>query len=475
MFFNSDSFLYVLFRDFKNGIEIDYPKWPGINTKLHWSFNDELNVKLCVNGTSNQLFINGDVFLEQDMPNLSGQVGLRYLRFYEVSFKSFSIDYDRVIGVRNAADYDTYVQEGGNLIVLNTIGNGYFANKLFTPTNSTISINRIHSDFSDLLLPENIEVPLILAKDSGNIISGYAGIEGDSPFILTKNYENGGQIMYVNIYPIMNNINQDSSEFYPILGGLIENANLSKIAPSNPLSEFNGFLKEIELGDKTRIETNSLLFSPESPVDRVEINSNSSLFFLDNITMISLDGYSKVVVETDEVITQAGHGLYTEFLSNLPLSIIPKEDQFKITIVSSNQTISYYKVDSLSIVQNSKFNFYAKTPTIITSNANFIEFYLQNYQQSTDLIDGQNLTVTGSSKFSIPYADTYYSISNLTLASSFKPLSHIFQFDFISTLPLAVFWSLLLIPIFIGGILIFILKSSRSIKPINKNQKNETQ
>ncbi len=57
VFFNSNSYIYLLFRDIVSGVESHSPQWPGIDTGMKWGFKTEYTVKLTVNGGLTELSI----------------------------------------------------------------------------------------------------------------------------------------------------------------------------------------------------------------------------------------------------------------------------------------------------------------------------------------------------------------------------------------------------------------------------------
>ena len=465
--FNPDGHVYFLFRDFVNGVETDFPTWPGLKTDLQWNLNDEYNVKLTVNGTSREISING-TSLRSDTENIQGQIGLGYYRFNDVAFENFSVNYENSVNLRSANDYVKYLNSGGRLIVLNTNGYDFFANDLFSISNSTKNIQKIESNTTEINLPYDLSTPLITSKNENEIaLSNYVGSSDEVPFISQKNYPGGGQLLYVNVYPIVQAMKNSNNQpaFYELLGKLLDSINLAKLAPTTPLSAFNGYVKDVNLENNTKIETTTVLFPTKLNLEKIEVEVDNSSQIFYNVTDIKLSDYSRAIIETDNAMTQGGNGLYSVFQLNSAFSIKPDVGKINLEITTNNGTLNINQASSLSVTPGNAITLQAKIPTVSALNVQFDEFYLQSYKQFTNPISGQDLNVTGFTQFSIPLADNYKAISNLTLGSSFQGSSQTVQFNFLSTLPTALFWSLVLLPIFIG---IFLVRRFRKPSPKTK-------
>ena len=233
VFFNSDGYVYLLFRDFVNGIETDSPQWPGIKTDLKWHFNNEYSIKLAVNSTLNELSINNSTLSIPNSETVQGKIGLRYYRLDSVSFDDFMVNYSQSLNLRPFNDYIAYLNSGGKLVVVNSNGDGSFANYMFLISNGTISAQNIDFNGTKVNLPYELSVPELMVKDSNAIaISNYSGTINGTPFIVQKNYENGGELFYVNVYPIVQAMKNsgNQSEFYELLGKLLDGINMEKLS-----------------------------------------------------------------------------------------------------------------------------------------------------------------------------------------------------------------------------------------------------
>ena len=300
VFFNSNGYIYLLFRNFVNGIETDSPQWPGIKTDLKWAFNNDYSIKLTVNGTLNELSVNNSTLSLSNSETVQGKIGLHYYRFSSVSFDDFFVNYSQSLNSRPADDYLNYLNSGGKLIVMNTNGNGSFANDLFSNSNATVSVQNIDDNGTKVNLPHILSVPDLVIKDNNVIaVSNYSGSGYIVPFITQKNYENGGELFYVNVYPIVNAMqnSNNQSEFYGLLGKLLNGINLKILPSATSFPILNGYVKQISLKNNVQIETNSILFPSELNLKQVEVKSDNSSNIFYNVTSITLNDYSNVIIQ----------------------------------------------------------------------------------------------------------------------------------------------------------------------------------
>jgi len=471
--FSPDGHVYVLFRNYVNGVETDFPIWPGSETALKWNFGDEYSLKLTVSGTLNELSINDTQFLVSNSENVRGKIGLRYYRLFEVSFDNFSVNYDTELHLRPAGDYVNYLNSGHRLVVLNTNGGGSFTDDLLSTSNSTIFVQQIKGNATELQLPYELPISMMSIKgNSVTTLSYYTGVSGETPFILQKDYDNGGELFYVNVQPIIQAMQTSNSQsaFYALIGKLLDGLNLTKSTSTTPLSSFNGYVKEIYLRSNVTIQTDSVLFPMEVKFENVEVKEGNSSYIFYNVTSMTIGDYSRAVIETDNAVTQDGNGLYAEFQLNSTFSIRPSSGSIDLKITAENETLDIGSVNSLSITPISSFQLQVRLPTVSALGVTFTEFYLQNYKQLTTQIYGQNLDVVGLTEFSMMISDSYKAISNLTLGSSSQVLPEASQYDPLSTLPTALFWFLILLPVFLGVIFIFETREPHENRKAENNQ-----
>jgi hypothetical protein len=456
IFFNRDGYIYVLFRTIINGVERALPNWPGIKTDLKWDFGREYNITVSVNGTINQISINGMPYLTIDLDNIPGRIGLRYYRFYRVSFDDFSITYEIQLKLRAIEDYINFLNSGGKLIVINTNGYNYFGNTLLKPANYTFNAEKIEGASTAISLPTQVSVPKFTTENPNLIIlRHYMGLHDRSPFIVKQSFGKG-ELFYVNIYPISEALRKSESPsvFYNIMGKLLESLNLPKI-DQNYILNFDGYVKAIHLNSNARAETTSLLFPLEATFPQLEIQTDSGYITVYNVTDIKIDNSSNLFIEAENFTIENGQGFYAVLRLNSTFTVKPSAKYIHLDIIAEGSELKMENVESFSVINNSPTYILARTPEISASEATFIEFYPSGSLQWSTRTYGQNLHVKGLTSFQIVLSDSYTALKNVRLGSFYTRDPPIVMFDELSTLPTAVFWALLLLPIFIALIFLF--------------------
>ena len=454
--FNTDSYIYVHFKLISNGVENRLPNWLGIKTDLTWNFGNEYNITVVVNGTLSQIMINGRTYLSMDLENTPGEIGLRYHRFYQISFDELSLAYTASLNLRPVEDYLDFLKSGGRLIVLNTNGYHVFANLLFSIKNSTtVDVNRIESGRNVLDLPTKISTLKLVPKSSNIVIlSRYTGSYNETPLIVKQEFGNG-ELFYVNIRPIIEVLYRDrGSMCYYILGDLLEDLNLQKIE-SNFIFKLDGYVKQILLWNGVNVETSSLIFPPNLMFKEIRAKTGTEDITLFNVTVVRILDYSKLLIKTESLTIDRGRGFYAALKLNDTFVIESHEDIFGLEVVVNNTKHYITHVNQVLIVPYESIQLLARTPNISANKTTFIEFYTFGSLNWRTRTFGQNLNVDGRTNFQVILSDNYTALDEVRLGKYFKREPPIVMFNELSTIPIATFWALLLLPIFAGLFFIF--------------------
>jgi hypothetical protein len=401
------------------------------------------------------------IILSFDPPQGDILTGFFENEFNQTSLDNFSLTYTTSVSLRSIQDYLDYLHSGGRIILLNTNGYGFFADDLFSISNSTVNAQRIEGQNLKIDLPREISVPFLIPEsNSTTTLSHYTTPYHETPFILHKNYGNG-ELLYCNIFPLIEALYRENnkSAFYEIFGNLLDDLDLSKLDPDVILT-FDAYVKEIILTNGVKVETTSLLFPLKLELEQVDVKANNSSYNFHNVTSITLSKYSTAIIETDNAITQGVNGFYTIFQMNSTFSVKPSKDSINLKITANNEEFILNNVSLLSITPNNTIQLLARIPKVSAFEVNFIEFYPQGALQWRTRTYGQNLKVTGFTQFSITLSDSYSALDNVKLGAPSQSDPPIVMFDELSTLPTAMFWSLLLLPLFLGVFFIFNFKES---------------
>ena len=466
--FNADGYIYVLFRTILDGVEKVIPNWPGVKTDLKWDFGKEYNITVSVNGTLNQISINDKPYLSIELENIPGRIGLRYYKLYQTVFDDFTINYEVKLNMRAVDNYLDFLKSGGEIIVLNTNGYNFFGNNLFTLTGSTIKAKEIEGLNGKLILPAQIFVQkLILKNSTTSILSNYTGSNEENPYVIKQNYGRG-VLFYVNVFPIAEALfkEENPQAFYPILGKLLNDLNLSKL-DEHFLPTIDGYVKTIHLNGNSKVETSSLIFSPGITLKQLDIHTTNGSTTFYNVTSIQINGAYNLIIEAENFTIENGQGFYATLKINSTFTVKPSEGFFNLKIATGNEKFQNIHVEKLSITPYGAVNLLVKTPEISSSNTTFVEFYPTISLQWSTRTYGENLQVTGLTTFQIMLSDSYTILRNIKLGGSFTRDPPIVAYDELSTWPTAMFWTILLLPILFGATLIY---TSRH-PPRNKDEK----
>lgn len=363
-----------------------------------------------------------------------------------------------------------YLHSGGRVVVLNTNGYGFFCDDLFSISNYTLTAERIAGENLKVDLPCEVSAPILISKNNQTtILSCYIASPYETPFISHQNY-GIGELFYVNVHPIIKAMHENSNQsaFNGVLGKLFDDLNLTKMNPDTMLS-FDGYVKEIYLSNDVKIETTSLLFPLKLELKQVNVEVGNYSYTFYNVTNIAISEYSRAIIEVDNAIIQNGNGFYTDFQINSTFSVKPLEDSMNLKITADGEDFNLRTVSLVLITPSNTIQLLTRTPTVSTSEVTFVEFYPQGFLQWWTRTYGQNLKVTGLTEFSLILSDSYSAIDDVKLSISFQRDPPIVTLDVLSTLPTAIFWSLLLLPVFMSIFFIFTFREShRNNQTIDK-------
>ena len=373
--------------------------------------------------------------------------------------KAFSLIQDR-----NPAEYLDYVQNGGNLIVLNTNGYGYFANEMLKADGSTIKVDTIISDSEKTTLPVELTVPKLLPKmEDVGAIAYYRSQQSISIYAV-KERIGSGVITYVNVYPVMKAIgsSENRSMFYETLGRLLNCADI-RLEPFRYTFPATTAFKQVKMSGNIEVNTPSMLFPLCVNLGKVEITySNHSIASLLNVTGLETLNGENIVIVASNLTLSDGKGFYSTLTFEGKVVIRYEDNNASIILSTANGDITKMSdIDRITIrSDDGSVMLYARQPSIrVQGMASFKELYSSGaiYQRTQTL--GQDLSINGTVKLNMDLSDVYTWASLLDASGSFQRSPPLLQYDELTSLPQALFLSLILTPIFVA--LAFIRKRER--------------
>jgi hypothetical protein len=459
LMFDGSGIVYAHFSSCKGGEITTYPSWPGLNTGLKWKFGDSFNITISAQGNMLSLFVNGTQYLSKIEEVHGGRLGIRVTRFYEVLFSGFKAEANRFVQFRDGDEYLEYVRNGGRLIVLNTNGYGYFANRMLNYYNGTGIKSGVIDGSQSVKMPSNIFVPSLYPKAGVETISYYISQEDSVPYVLRKE-EGLGEIIYVNVYPIIEamRISREKYTFYNLLGELLKPVSIQlerfKYTPPPIIATF----KEVQMLGDIWINTSSIIFPVNVNFKKVEIiDKNGKALLLTNVTKLTVLNYGNVSIISSDLTLSEGNGFYSNLKFKGNVTIIFYGNFASVNLTTKNGGI--LRIDNVKTIMISpssskgEISVYTFRPTIsLKGTAYFKELYSSATLKTRTY--GQDLKVNGTVRLKMYLSDVYHWASSLDISGNFKRFPPLISYDELTSLPQAGSLSIILAPIFIAAILI---------------------
>jgi hypothetical protein len=454
LLFDSNGVIYAYVSSCADGKVTVYPPWLGLSTGLKWQFGNSYNLTVSVTGENVSLYVDGTKYLSTETAINGGQLGVRSTRFYKVVFTSFKADTLTLLRLRDVSDYLDYVEGGGRLIILNTNGYGYFAERMLARDNSTIEAYEVSGSPQSVALPAKVTVPALSPKAEGmKAIANYKSQNGFSAYAVREKV-GSGEIVYVNLYPIIETIEQtqEKATFYSLLGKLLQPAEVRlepfKYVPPPLTATF----REVEMSGEVRVNTSSVLFPIKVDFEKVKVVDNggktSSIF---NVTGLRLFNYGNISISSSNLTLSEGGGFYLKLKFKDDAIITFEDSPASIVLITKDgNTIRFDDVKSIIIGNSDQIELYTREPTItVQGSAFFKELYSSGTIYQTTRAQGQDLKINGTIALKVYLSDIYSWTSSFDASGRFERTPPPLLYDELTSLPQAVFWSIILAPIFL--------------------------
>jgi len=459
LLFDSSGVIYAYISSCTDGNVINYPPWPGLNTGLKWQLGNSYNLTLSVRGEEVLLCVNGTQCLSADTMVSGGRLGIRSTRFYKVLFTSFEADTFKSLQLSDVDNYLDYVKAGGRLIVLNTNGYGYFAERMLAHDNSTIEAREVSGASQSVALPVKVTVPAFSPKHGGaEAIANYKSQSGFSAYAVREEI-GSGEIVYVNVYPIVETIGQtqEKATFYSLLGRLLQPAEVQLEIFRYVPPPLTATFKEVEMSGDISVNASSLLFPLKVDFENVKVVDNSgkasSIF---NVTGLQLFNYGNVSISSSNLTLSEGRDFYSKLKFKDDVTITFNDSSVSVALTTKDgNTVQFNNVKTLSIKNYGQIDLYAREPTInVQGSAYFKELYSSDVIYPRTRTWGQDLKINGTVALKMYLSDIYSWASSFDASGVFERSPPLLSYDELASLPQAALWSIVLAPIFIVYILI---------------------
>ena len=467
LMFDAKGDVLASFSCYTNGQVTSYPAWPSLKTGLKWQLGDSFNLSVSVQGQYAAFYINGSQYLSTNSSIMGGQIGIRMNRFYKVLFTGFEVVSSNEVHLRNVEEYLSYVKAGGELVVLNTNGYGYFADRLLTCGTSAINAHMLNGS-DTIKLPANLTMSKLSPKADNVETIAYYLSEDDSSVYAVKEKLGTGEIIYINVRPIVEALDQNSNteQYSSILGDLLKLAG-TQLEPFTYVREISDGFRQAEISGNIHVNSSSLLFPLTVDLGKLEVTSaNNIVSILANVKTVHLSDYISINVDASNLTLSNGDGFYCTLKFGGKITIVPEGEFTSMIASTADGNVTQFVNIKMITMDNNLTTLYMRQPTVnVQGVVVFKELYSSAAILQVTRTQGQDLRVNGSIRI-IPYLSDIYTWASLQEASgSFERIPPIQAYDELSSLPQAAFWGLSIVPIFL--IMVFIIKE-RELKTIRK-------
>ena len=415
LMFDSTGAIYATFTSHVNNQAMIYPAWPGFKTHFKWLSGDSFNLTVVAQNTNTILYINGSQCLSTASISLNkGLLGIENTRFYQTLFTNFKVVSHSIVEYRNVEDYVNYVENGGHLIILNTNGYGYFANKLLNIGNQNIT-TRVISSTQEIDILSNLTLPVITPKDnSSNIIATY-GFSPSSVYTFSKKTLATGEIIYVNIYPVISELelNSNKADLYRLLCDLLTPIHRQLEPFEYSYGEISTF-RQISMFGTVDVFSSSLLFPISQVFSNITLEfANGQSTVIPNLTQLALFGYSGFDIISSNLTLCNGNGFYTNLNFGNNATVLPNGNStlsVSFIIGDGGNIFSKNEIKAITISDDKPISILVWQPTInVQGLTKFNELYSSGELNQRMQTTGQDLAIDGTTAVTICSSDCTHS------------------------------------------------------------------
>jgi hypothetical protein len=360
---------------------------------------------------------------------------------YTTVFDGDSIERSIIVLPFESTSFFEYLEAPlvSRIIVLNTEGYDFLA-RLFFKDLSQLRFRA--SKYVDAMivggegeadLPTRVKLVPSSVEEDIEALGWYSGDGLSMPFAAQTNY-NGTEIVYVNIYPVIEKIRSnpnDAELLYPILGQVLALIDIDLPKSSGDIEHWNWISEESMafteaiLSGEVEVESSSISFSPEENIELMTVvmdeNQRSRTFRY--IKSVEVEGSSQSILSSSNLNISPGRGFYSKVNSNNMSIFFSGSD---ITLFLELEDGTSVKIDgnsNLNLKISGECTLYVREPYVhVNGESLFIETYA--YGSVDEMIktqifssaNGQNITIDGVTEFIIQLSDTYSMVRDFSLS-----------------------------------------------------------
>jgi hypothetical protein len=293
---------------------------------------------------------------------------------------------DRRWSSEQISQYLSWVQSGGNLVVLNGDGLGSFADTLSISSkpNGTTLVNKAFSDLSIVNLGNMSISSLYSRNNETKVVANYLEGNNESVPLAFSKKVGKGEIIYLDVNPlfdIINSANGTSWSYFKEIGGLFNllslNTPVFQDTPADARWKYIGYdstfvRNSVKLDESINVESNSIIIPyNEYSADALSLNNtsgtidglpiNQSLVLQNvNISILSpMSGLNSTMHFENVELISTNYGSYSCMLlgtnNTISLQIPPEGISFSVNSTSGKENVINLQSGNL-LLQNLKTN-----------------------------------------------------------------------------------------------------------------------
>lgn len=328
-----------------------------------------------------------------------------------------------------------------NLVILNTDGYGPFSNLFFDEEfpQESFKASRIMGPNHSIQLPLDVSVDQMTASDNAEVLGWYEGSKESTPFAARCKIGEG-QIVYVNIHPLIKRLVSSEENVRPLY--LVLKDLLSVVDLDLPKYDLNNIswlwnddvqlliFKEAVLTGAVNVSSSSIFLNNSGMLlEKVEVANGSMHSLLRNVSSITLRNFGEATI-SDNAVKIGGTMFYLR-LDVDNSNIFLKGESILVSIRSlDGNPVNITSKRELKLSIEGRLQIFAFQPQIkCVGEASFKEAYAIHPGINRLRTLGQDLQVQGRMEFNLPFSDPYGIAKDLTFNGSYNRNPPILQWD----------------------------------------------
>ena len=228
----------------------------------------------------------------------------------------------------------------------------------------------------------------------------------------------------------------------------------------------DGYTRAISITEGT-VAAESALFPSGMLVDSIEVVSGNDRYVFHNVTLLLLDS-SYVVLNVHESYLEGGRGLYSKLTVDAPFFIEFPGSNAILRINTTTGPVVLDSVSNVTVSAKDRLDLLVRCPKIEASTATFHELISFGHLNRKTGAYGQDLRIDGRVVFSIGMSDTYSLLENVEFAGLWTLDPPLAEYDPLSTVPVAILWSLILVSV--ASVTILAILAARSVQQARRKR-----